>query len=80
MEKLFGVDWKRHVKNPDWPRERYTAFVEKKKMFKKHGDSSDSSDDDNEEKRARDKKSKSDRIQAAQAKAKGYITFLSMNK
>jgi len=78
MEKLFGVDWKRHVKNPDWPRERYTAIVEKKKHRKKHENSSDSSASDNEEKRQRDKRSKSERMKAAQAKAKGYITFLTM--
>ena len=80
MEKLFGVDWKRHVKHPDWPRERYTAIIEKKKKAKKQEDSSDSSESDNEAKRARDKKTKSDRLKAAQAKAKGYITFLTMQQ
>ena len=23
MEKIFGTDWKRHLKNPDWPRDKY---------------------------------------------------------
>ena len=79
MEKLFGVDWKKHAKHPDWPRERYTAIIEKKKTLreKRSNDSSDSSD---EERAIREKKSKAERLAAATNKAKGIVTLLAMKE
>ena len=77
MEKLFGVDWKKHAKHPDWPRERYTAVIEKKKKLREKRDSSDSSD---EERRILDKKSKAERLAAAANKARGFATLLTMKE
>ena len=78
MEKLFGADWKKHAKHPEWPRERYTAIIEKKKKMKeKRASSSDSSD---EERKILDKKSKAERLQAATNKAKGFVTLLKMKE
>ena len=79
MEKLFGMDWKKHVKHPHWPRERYTAVIEKKKKLKEKRDSSDSSEED-EARKALEKKSKAERLQHATAKAKGVVTLLKMKE
>lgn len=79
MEKLFGMEWKKHAKHPDWPRERYTAVIEKKKKMKEKRDSSDSSEED-EARKALEKKTKAERLAHATAKAKGVVTLLKMKE
>ena len=66
MEKIFGTDWKKHLKNPDWPRDKYV-------MAERTTVGSVSSISDEEE-----KKKTHQRMQTATAKAKGIITFLQM--
>ena len=65
MEKIYGTDWKRHLKTPTWPRDKYTVVDEVR------GESVSSLDEDRKERRDR-------KIAAAQAKTKGVITFLQM--
>ena len=74
MEKLFGADWKRHAKHPDWPREKYTVVVEEVTRERRGSGTSVSSFHDDHD---RKKKSK-EKIASAQAKTKGVITFLTM--
>ena len=79
MEKLFGADWRRHVKQPDWPRERYTKVIEQKQKKKKMGSGgSTTSSDSDDEKKELDRKNMRERVDAATKKAKGFITFLNM--
>ena len=75
MEKLFGVDWIKHVKHPDWPRAKYTTVIASTTREKR---SSDESSDEERNERAR--KNKRERMDAAKIKAKGLASFLSMNR
>ena len=67
LQKIFGIDWKRHIRHTKWPREKYVI---------RHVQGSISSMCDEEEQ----KKHREAAIKITRMKAKGLSFFAKPNK